>query len=240
MRSGPLHPQTHPLTPRDGRRTGPVGRCLRPSTSQAKLRGIGRPLIYLGAMLLWRIWFTCHVPLWRATGDKQGAPQPLRRAGPAPPGVGNGGAWGWHMAEGDLGHDGWRRQEGGPGRRNRSSKGGVCAATIVTRLENGQPGWERGGGGLRGQATARLGREGLESQADGQGGHSDGCRRPDLKEARSGGGSAHLSTESPRLASWDTVPGSTLLLSSPPALTLTSPGLSLGSPLAQIQARTES
>ena len=73
------------------------------------------------------------------------------------------------MAEGDLGRDSWRRQEGGPGRRNRTSKGGVCAATIVTHLENGQSGWERGGGGLRGQAGARLGRQGLESQAGGQG-----------------------------------------------------------------------
>ena len=73
----------------------------------------------------------------------------------------------------------------------------------------------------------------------GQGRHSGGCWRLDLKEPRSVGASAHMSTGLPRLASWDTEPGSTLLLPSPPALTLTSPGPSLGSPLAHIQARTK-
>lgn len=105
----------------------------------------------------------------------------------------------------------------------------------MTCLENASLVGRGEAGGLRDQAGARLGREGLESQADGQGGHSGGCWRLDLKEPPSAGASAHMPNGSPWLASWDTEPGSTLLLSSPPALTLTFPGLSLGSPLPRFK-----
>lgn len=70
-----------------------IRRVLTLSASQARLRGVGRPLIRR-LPPPWRIWFTCRVPSTEGHGDEQGAPGPLRRAWPALPGVGaGGGTW---------------------------------------------------------------------------------------------------------------------------------------------------